>query len=115
MRIDLPVPPDAAAQMQGEAGQSFQPKTASVWVAQDKPVILKHRVEGVATAEGQSRDFFVETVHTDFRDVPGSQMYQPYKRVMRMGGMLDDKQMAEMEEARKQLEEFDRQLASMPG
>jgi len=114
VRIDLPVPPGAAAQMQGEAGQSFQPKTASVWVAQDKPVILKHRVEGVATAEGQSRDFFVETVHADFRDVPGSEMYQPYKRVMRMGGMLDDKQMAEMEEARKQLEEFDRQLASMP-
>ncbi|MGA8203159.1 MAG: peptidoglycan-binding domain-containing protein [Woeseiaceae bacterium] len=93
---------------------TFEPTAISIWIQPETYVILKHRVDGIALAEGQSRQFFIEAEFSDFRDVPGSKMYEPYKRVMRMGGLMDDAQMAQMEEARKQLAELDRQMASMP-
>jgi hypothetical protein len=37
----------------------------------------------------------------------------PYRNVMRVAGLLGPKERKEMEEARKQLEDFDKQLASM--
>ncbi|MDH3419330.1 MAG: peptidoglycan-binding protein [Gammaproteobacteria bacterium] len=77
-------------------------------------VILEHRFDGTMIAEGESRPFFIEVEHSDFRQVPGCDLYEPYKRTMRMGGMLDDEQMAQMEEARVQLAEFEAQLAAMP-
>lgn len=123
MRIDIADYDEAAAQSAAEStlamgdisggDATFVPKSASVWIRPGKYVIVKHRIDGVASAEGQTRDFFIESNYSDFRDVPGSNLYEPYRRTMRMGGMLDDEQKAEMEEARKQLEEFDRQLASM--
>lgn len=95
-------------------GQNFVPTGAAVWIDTEKLTYLKHRVDGTMTADGQTRNVFIESERSDFRDVAGSDMYEPYKRVMRMGGMLDEAQMAEMEKARAQLAEFDRQMASMP-
>jgi putative peptidoglycan binding protein len=106
VRIDLPLPPGA--------DPSFVPTNASVLIDKNKFVVLQHRVEGVAAVDGEPQDVFIETAYLDFRDVPGTKLYEPYKRVMRMGGMLNDEQMAQMEEARIQLEEFDRQMAEMP-
>lgn len=123
VHIDLPIPEDLAnearamAANKGHAGdkeQSFLPTHASMWIDTEKHVIVKHRVEGIATANGESRDFFIESSNSDYRNVPGSHLYEPYKRVMRMGGIMDAEQMAKMEEARKQLAEFDKRLASMP-
>ena len=125
MRIDIPeldaggggkIPKSAtsavsAAFADGDA--TFVPKSASVWIRPGKYVIVKHRLDGIAMAEGETREFYIENTFSDFRDVPNSDMYEPYKRTMRMGGMLDEEQMAQMEEARKQLEEFDKQLAAM--
>ena len=106
VRINLPIPPGG--------DPSFVPKSASVLIDKNKFVILQHRVEGIAAVDGEPQEVFIESAYSDFRDVPGSKLYEPYKRVMRMGGMLNDEQMAQMEEARKQLEEFDRQMAKMP-
>jgi len=105
--LDLPV--------QNVDGQAFELTAASIWIDPVNLVIVKHRFEGTATGQGQSRDFFVETISSDFRTPPGcGEMYEPYRRVMRMGGMLDDAQMAEMEQARVQLAEFEQQMAAMP-
>jgi hypothetical protein len=41
-------------------------------------------------------------------------MYESYRQVMRMGGILSPAEMAQMAEAKKQLEEFDKQMAAMP-
>ena len=120
-RIDAQIPEDVANQLLDQSGGGsgagngeFLPTSASVWVDPDKLVIVQHRIDGIATANGESREFYIENVNADFREVAGSQMYEPYKRVMRMGGVMDEEQMAQMEEARQQLAEFDQQMAAMP-
>jgi hypothetical protein len=71
-------------------------------------------MDGIASKGSESRDFYIENVNADYRVVPGSNMYMPYKRVMRMGGVMNEEQMAELKEAQKQIEEFDKELAAMP-
>jgi len=87
---------------------------AKVWVDNDFNVIVAHRLEGTMEADGASRPFFLEVRYSDFREVPGCDLYEPYRRVMRMGGLLDDEQMAQMEEAKRQLAAFEQQMAAMP-
>jgi hypothetical protein len=96
-------------------GQQVTWNTASLWIDPERLVMLGHRFEGTMEADGQSREFYLQVTNSDFRNPPGcGEMLEPYKQVMEMGGMLDDEQMAQMEEAKRQLEEFDRQMASMP-
>jgi hypothetical protein len=96
-------------------GQDFQPKDVTVWVDPERYRFLKQRIEGEASANGESRDFYIEVEYSDFRNPPGcGQMDEPFKRTMRMGGILDKAEMAKMEEARKKLAEFEQQLAAMP-
>lgn len=100
----------------GEAeGQQVTYKDSKVWFDHDRQLMLGHRFEGTLTENGESRDFYIQTTNLDFRNPPGCHdMIKPYKRVMEMGGMLNDEQMAEMKEAQKQLAEFDKQMAAMP-
>lgn len=86
----------------------------SVWIHAEHFVRLKTRMEGVMEADGQTQDFFLERVLDDYRNVPNSDLYMPYREVLRMGGMLDPEQRAEMQEAKRQLEDFERQMASRP-
>ena len=98
----------------GEGGQ-FTLHSASVWVDPQNDVVVRQRLEGTAESDGAPRDFFMEIAFSDFRNPPGcGAMIEPYRRVMRMGGILDETQTAELEEARAQLAEFEQQLASMP-
>jgi hypothetical protein len=76
---------------------------------------LKQRMEGTAVVEGKPRDFYIEIEYSDFRNPPGcGEMDQPFRRVTRMGGLLDEKEMAEIEKARAELAKFEQQLATMP-
>ncbi len=96
-------------------GQQVTWNDASFWIDPERLVVLGHRFDGTMEADGQSRDFYLQVTNSDFRNPPGcGDMLEPYVQTMEMGGMLDDEQMAEMEEAKRQLEEFDRQMASMP-
>ncbi|MBW2507273.1 MAG: peptidoglycan-binding protein, partial [Deltaproteobacteria bacterium] len=61
-----------------------------------------------------SRDIFIERYDQDYRTVPESSLYMPYRNVMRMQGIVSAEQEKEMEEARKELAEFDKKLAEMP-
>lgn len=96
-------------------GQDYELSSAKLFIDPDSYAFVKQRFEGTATVEGQSRDFFLEVENSDFRNPPGcGNMVEPYRRTMRMGGMLDEEQMAQIAEAREQLAEFEQQLASMP-
>jgi hypothetical protein len=97
-----------------DGGDTFTMVDARMWFDTDELVMLKHRVDGIARQGGRDVPFYIETESKDFRHLPGSSLYEPFETVSRMGGMLDDEQMAQMEEAKVQLEEFDRQMASMP-
>jgi hypothetical protein len=95
-------------------GQEFTMNNFSVWVDKEECVPLKFRMEGIATVDGQSREMFIERHDLDYRPVPNSSMYESYRQLMRMGGILGPAEMAQMAEAKTQLEEFDKQMASMP-
>ena len=86
----------------------------SLWIDPDKYVPLKLRLEGVAKEKGKSREVFIERLDHDYQTVPGSALYLPYRTTVRMHGMLDADQQRQMEDARKQLDELDAQLAAMP-
>ncbi|MDT8342415.1 MAG: peptidoglycan-binding domain-containing protein, partial [Longimicrobiales bacterium] len=98
--------------MEDDVRVEFQ--TATVWIDAEYFVRRKTRFEGVMHAEGQSREFFMERLERDYRTVPGTALYEPYLTVMRVGGMTTPEQEREMQEAVAQLEEFERQMASMP-
>jgi len=100
--------------MEAGDGQTATMTAAGVCIDNDEHVIVEHRIEGTMIAEGDAHPFFIEVENSDFRQVAGCDLYKPYRRTMRMGGMLNDEQMAEINEARAQLAEFEAQLAAMP-
>ena len=97
-----------------DGGDTFTMKDITMLFDVDELVLLLHRTDGTARQGGDDVPFYIESESADFRNVPGTDLYEPYETISRMGGMLDDEQMAQMEEAKVQLEEFERQLAAMP-
>ncbi|HSG50373.1 MAG TPA: peptidoglycan-binding domain-containing protein [Longimicrobiales bacterium] len=97
-----------------EDGARIDFDRATVWIDSEYFVRRKTRLEGTMNAEGQSREFFMERLERDYRNVPDSELYEPYLTVLRMGGMMTPQQEREMQEALAQLEEYDRQMASVP-
>jgi hypothetical protein len=115
VQASLYTAPNLNTPMQEVDGQRGTWNAARVWLDPDRLVLLGHRLEGTIEAEGETREFYVQVTNSDFRNPPGcGDMLEPYRQTMEMGGMLDDEQMAQMEEARQQLEEFEQQMASMP-
>jgi len=89
--------------------------TSHMWIDTEKYVPLLFKMEGEMTAEdGQTRPVTMERMARDYRQVPDSQMYEPYESTMRMAGTLTPAQEAEMEKAQKQMADLEKQLASMP-
>ena len=66
------------------------------------------------TTEGATRSMTMEKLDQDYRDVPGSNMYESYKQIMLMNGVMNDADREQMEQAREQLAEFEQQLLEMP-
>lgn len=83
------------------------------WIDAEYFVPRKLRIEGVMHAEGQSQEFFLEKLEQDYRNVPDSHLYEPYRTVLRMGGMLTPSQQAEMRESQGRLDELERRMAGM--
>jgi hypothetical protein len=107
--------PDHALFWYEQDGQQFAFHEIGLWIDTEEVVLLKHRADGTMSGGGETRDFFIEGENSDFRNPPGcGNMLEPYRRVTRMGGLLDDAQMAEMKKAAEQLKDFDRQMAEMP-
>jgi peptidoglycan hydrolase-like protein with peptidoglycan-binding domain len=95
-------------------GQELTIQAISLWIDAEKHVPLKLRMEGVAKEGKNAREIFIERLDQDYRTVPGSKLYMPYRNLMRMHGVLSPEQQKQMEDARKQLADFDKQLAGMP-
>jgi hypothetical protein len=100
--------------MVSDQGDEFLMSSASIWIDTEHPVMLGHRVEGSAEQGGQSRDFFIESIASDFRFFEELNSIEPFKTTMRMGGVMTPKEQKQMAEAREQLKELDAQMAAMP-
>jgi hypothetical protein len=94
--------------------QEFILQTINVWIDVDDYVLLRMVMDGTMNTDGTPRPVTIENIERDYREVPGSNMYEPYEQVMRLTGEMADETKRQMEQARAQLEEFDKQLAEMP-
>jgi hypothetical protein len=86
----------------------------TMWIGKDRYLPLKMRMEGTTEMEGQSRPITIDMLASDFRQVPGSELVEPYRRVVSISGItagIDEEQIAE---ARKAMAEMEKQLADMP-
>lgn len=97
-----------------EDGQKMSMHTAELWVDTQAYVPLRFKMDGTMTAAGETRPVTIERLSSDYRKVPGSKMYEPYRQVMRITGQLDPEQQKQMEEARAKLADMEKQMATMP-
>jgi hypothetical protein len=96
-----------------EDGTRVEIDTMSAWIDTEQFARRKIRFEGTMESDGETRPFFLEKEFADFRFVPNTVLYEPYKEILRMGGMLGPEELAEVAEAQRKLDEFESQLAAM--
>ena len=92
----------------------FTLQTVNVWIDADEYVPLRMVMDGTMDTDGTPRPVTIETIEHDYRNVAGSNMYEPYQQIMRLTGEMADETKRQMEEARAQLAEFETQMAEMP-
>ena len=89
-------------------------RSMTMWLSKDGYLPLRMRMEGTAKVDGQSQPVTIDMLSSDFRTVPGSQLVEPFRRVVGISGInagMDEEQIAE---AREAIAEFEKQLADMP-
>lgn len=92
----------------------FTLQSVSLWLDASEYVPLRTKIDGVATSEGKTRPIAIERFDRDYRKVPGSRMYEPYRHVMRISGVMGPEEQQQMREAQAQMAEMEQQLAAMP-
>jgi len=96
-------------------GAEYRIEAISMYVDKAEYVPLSMKMDGTMTSDdGKSQEMTMESVQADYRTVPGSDMYESYRQVMTMSGMLTPEDQAQMAEAQAQLAEFQKQKKSMP-
>lgn len=102
------------AEMMDMGGGNVTLDTISVWIDTSDHVPLKMTMEGNLSDGGQVRPASIDVLMTDYRNVPGSKMYESYQQTMTTNSVLTDAERAELEQAKAQLAELEAQMASMP-
>lgn len=95
-------------------GQEFSADAMSLWIDAEHYVPLRMQIDGTMTHQGETRPVTIESLHTDYRNVAGSRMYEPYRLVTKIGGMLTPEQEAQMQQAQAEMAKMEQQLANMP-
>ena len=96
------------------ADQEIEIDTLEIWLDAEEYVPLKMLIHGTATSPEGTREIVMEKIDSDYRQVPGSNLYEAYRQVMTMNGVLDPEQQRQLQEAQAQMAEMEKQLASMP-
>ena len=99
-------------QQMGDQKVSFD--TFEIWIDTTDYVPLKILIHGTSSGPDGARPIMVDVLFSDYRNVPDSKLYEAYRQTMSMGGVLDPKQQKELQEAMKQMDEMEAQLAAMP-
>jgi len=95
--------------------QDFVLNTLHLWVDAEQYVPLKMQMDGRASDGQESRAVQIVREDMAYATTPGcGSLYQPHRTVMRISGVLNAKEQAEMVEAQQKLAEFEQQMASMP-
>jgi len=99
---------------QTDQGDEFTLVRASFWASVDLAQFTKYTIWGTAQEGRREREFFVESTHSDYREIPGTDLVEPFKSTTCMGGVMTPREQEQMREAQAQLAEFEQQLADMP-
>lgn len=105
---------DDVEMVQESDGQTYEITSVSMWIDKTEYVPLRTLVEGVMTSGSESRPIAIESLQSDYRAVPGSNMYESFRQVTKIAGVMDAEQQAQLKEAQQQMAEFEKQMASMP-
>ena len=100
--------------VQESDGDTFTINAVEMWIDAEMYVPVKMRMDGIATSGKESRPMTMENLKLDYRNVPNSRMYESYRQVSKIAGMMTPEQQKEMQEAQKQMAEFEKQMAEMP-
>ena len=103
----------AANIVQLEDGSTVTLDTMQIAIDVDAYVTTAIKICGQRQMAGNSQDLCMTREYSDFRTVPGTALYEPYREVFRIEGMYSDAELAEMAEAEEKLAEYEQQLAGM--
>jgi len=95
-------------------GREYKMDAISMWIDSTEYVPLRMLVDGVLTSGSETKPLKLETVQSDYRSIPDSKMYESFKQVVKISGIMDAVEEAELKEAQAKLAEFEQQMASMP-
>lgn len=97
-------------------GRQMTVNDFSLWIDKEHCVPLKTRIDGVVKAEGEEQPVVIQRLDRDYRAVPGSNMFEPFRQVMSMTmkGMMTAEEQGKLQEAKRQLEQMEAQLAQLP-
>jgi hypothetical protein len=99
---------------QAQEDMRFVIQNVDMWIDASEYVPLRMTMDGTITAENETRPVTLEKLDLDYRQVADSNMYESFRQVMHMSGMLGPEEQAEMREAQKEIAEMEKQLAQMP-
>jgi hypothetical protein len=108
-------------------GHHFTVNKIERWIHLDLLLEVKTRISGVVSelrsqsrnrrsgppARGEGQEIVIEQEFGDFRRLPGTQMWHPFRETTRVGGVLSKKDRKQMSEAAKSLDEIEQQMAGM--
>lgn len=95
-------------------GQAITIQSMSMWIDKEMYVPLNMKMDVIATEDGESRPMTMEQQSLDYRTVPGSGLYESYRQVSRISGVINAEQEAQMRQAQQQMAEFEKQMEQMP-
>ena len=85
-----------------------------LWIDDRNCVPIRFTMTGTHTSAGKTQPVKIERVNSQYRDVPGSKMYEPFRQVMRIQGAMSEAQQKELRDSQAKLEDLERRLAQMP-
>jgi hypothetical protein len=92
----------------------FTINSISLWIDAEKYVPLKLQMDGIAKSGNETRPIRIEKLDEDYRTVADSNMYESFRQVMRIGGILSAKDQKEMQKAQKGFAKFEKEMQQMP-
>lgn len=98
--------------MPEQADAEFDIETVTFYIDTDDHRARKMTMQGTMTRDGRTSPVTVETQFLDYRTVDG--FTTPFRTVMEVQGMEGQMDPEERENARRQLEEAEQQMKSMP-
>jgi hypothetical protein len=96
----------------GKDAPEMEPETGTFWLGREDLLLRRVLVDGTMTNEGKTGPVTIDIHLSDYRTVDG--LDHPFRTEMKMTGVSAGVSDADMEQARKSLDEMKSKMAEMP-